>query len=215
MTAMTPDNPECRSRKPRRPRPKHYAIGKRLIDLCGAVVGLISTAPLMLLCMGWIKLVDGGPVFYEQWRVGRDGWLFRIYKLRTMRQDAETGGARFASDGDPRVLPGCQWMRLSHVDELPQLWNILLGDMSLVGPRPERPEIIDRLKADLPGIERRLAATPGLTGLAQVRNGYTNDLAGMRRKLAYDLAYLRRPSLLADLRLVFVTLPLFWDRAAC
>ena len=215
MTAMTLENPERPTRKPRRPRPKHYAIGKRLIDLCGAAIGLIVTAPVVLLCMAWIKLVDGGPVLYEQWRVGRDGWLFRIYKLRTMRQDAETGGARFASDGDSRVLRGCQWMRLSHVDELPQLWNIFWGDMSLVGPRPERPEIIDRLKADLPGIERRLAATPGLTGLAQVRNGYTNDLAGMRRKLAYDLAYLRRPSLWADLRLVLVTLPLFWDRAAC
>lgn len=212
MNAMTLNHP---SRKPRRPKPRHYSLGKRLFDLCGAAAGLIATAPIVLLCMAWIKLVDGGPVFYEQWRVGRDGWLFRIYKLRTMRQNAEAGEARFASDGDPRVLTGCRWMRTSHVDELPQLLNILWGDMSLVGPRPERPEIIERLKTDLPGIERRLAATPGLTGLAQVRNGYTNDLAGMRRKLAYDLAYLRRPSLLADLRLVVATLPLFWDHAAC
>ena len=111
--------------------------------------------------------------------------------------------------------PGCQWVRKSHADELPQLVNILLGQMSVVGPRPERPEIIEELRGDLPGIERRLAAAPGLTGLAQVRNGYSNDVAGMRRKLAYDLRYLRSRSLIRDVKLILETIPRVWDPTAC
>lgn len=188
---------------------------KRTVDILASLVGLVIVSPLLLGCAIWIRLADGGPVIFTQWRVGRDGWLFRLYKLRTMRLDAEQlGVARFASIGDPRVLPGCGWMRRSHVDELPQLWNILRGEMSLVGPRPERPEIFERLSETLPGMERRLAAVPGLTGLAQVRNGYSNDLAGMRRKLAYDLRYLRARSVLTDLRLILQTLPCVWDRSA-
>lgn len=193
-----------------------YRVGKRTVDIAGASAALLLLGPVMLICGLWIKLIDGGPVLYRQWRVGYGGWLFRIYKLRTMRQDAETGGrARFARTGDPRVLPGCQWMRRSHLDELPQLFNILRGDMSLVGPRPERPEIIEELRQDLPDIDRRLAAAPGLTGLAQIRHGYTNDLAGMRKKLACDLAYLKQRSLIGDVQIVVKTIPKFWDHAAC
>ena len=192
-----------------------YERSKRLLDICGALTGLTITAPLMLLCVLWIKLVDGGPVFYQQWRVGRNGWLFRIYKFRTMSLDAEPDGARFATSGDQRVLPCCGWMRRSHADELPQLINILFGQMSLVGPRPERPEIFEELREELPGVGRRLSGTPGLTGLAQIRNGYTNDLAGMRRKLAYDLRYLRRRSLFGDIKVVWQTVPRIWDQAAC
>jgi lipopolysaccharide/colanic/teichoic acid biosynthesis glycosyltransferase len=141
--------------------------------------------------------------------------MFRIHKLRTMRLDAEESGrAQFATARDPRVLPGCSWMRRSHADELPQLWNILRGEMSLVGPRPERPEMLEWLRQHLPAIGRRLLVRPGLTGLAQVRNGYTNDLAGARRKQAFDLRYLRRPSCLADLALVLQTVPKVWDRGA-
>ncbi|GAB4192865.1 MAG: hypothetical protein Kow00105_06910 [Phycisphaeraceae bacterium] len=189
--------------------------GKRALDIIVASLLLVLLSPVMLGCAVWIKLVDGGPVIYRQWRVGRDGWLFNIYKFRTMSQNAETDGAKFATQSDPRILPGCKWIRKSHVDELPQLLNILMGHMSLVGPRPERPEIIEELRKDLPGIERRLAATPGLTGLAQVRNGYSNDLAGMRRKLAYDLRYLRRRSLLNDIKLILETIPRVWDPSAC
>jgi len=188
---------------------------KRGIDFAAALVGLIALMPVMLLCALWIKCIDGGPVLYRQWRVGRNGWLFKLYKFRTMTLDAEAGGAQCATDADPRILPGCLWVRKSHVDELPQLINILLGQMSLVGPRPERPEIIEELRTDLPGIERRLAAAPGLTGLAQVRNGYSNDVAGMRRKLAYDLRYLRRRSLVTDMKLILETFPRVWDPTAC
>lgn len=192
-----------------------FAGLKRGLDIVGAAFGLIVLSPLLLGCALWIKLIDGGPVFYRQWRVGEHGWLFRIVKLRTMRADAETlGDAKFAADRDPRVLPGCGWMRRSHVDELPQLWNILVGQMSLVGPRPERPEMHELLRQAIPGIDRRLQAKPGLTGLAQVRNGYTNDVAGARRKLAYDLRYLRSRGMMTDLRLLLATVPCVWDQAA-
>jgi len=192
-----------------------YEAAKRMLDITGALLCLIASTPVLLMCMGWIKLVDGGPVLYRQWRAGRDGWLFEMYKLRTMSLDAESDGVRYASDRDPRVLPGCKWIRRSHIDELPQLWHILMGQMSLVGPRPERPEIIEQLRGVLPGIDRRLAVSPGLTGLAQVRNGYTNDLNGMRRKMAYDLRYLRRRTLRNDLRVLIETVPKLWDRTAC
>jgi len=193
-----------------------FAAAKRGFDIGVALAALAVFGPVILGCVVWVYCVDGGPVFYRQWRVGRDGWLFRLYKLRTMGTDAErASGATEAARSDPRVLPGCQWMRRSHLDELPQLWNILIGDMSIVGPRPERPEIMERLRADIPNIEQRLAARPGLTGLAQVCNGYTNDVEGARRKLHYDLAYLSRPSVWGDLKVVLQTLPKFWDRAAC
>jgi len=192
-----------------------FEVLKRVIDLCGAALALLLFSPMLLLAASWVKIADGGPVFYRQYRVGRDGKLFRIWKLRTMRTDAEKDGPRFATDNDPRIVPGCGWMRTSHIDELPQLLNILRGDMSLVGPRPERPELMDQLRKDLPGLDRRLAATPGITGLAQVVNGYTNDLEGMRRKLDLDLKYLEQRSIRLDVRLILKTLPRFWDRTAC
>ncbi len=188
---------------------------KRVLDVIGAVVGLVFAAPLLVLAAVWIKVADGGPVFYYQWRVGHNGWLFRLYKLRTMATDAESDGqARFAQGDDPRILRGCAWMRKSHLDELPQLWNILKGQMSLIGPRPERPEILERLRQSMPKIERRLVAKPGLTGLAQIRNGYTTDTKGARKKLAYDLQYLRHRSVGRELQLLLATVPKVWDQAA-
>ncbi len=191
-----------------------YERHQRAIDVIAAVVGIVATGPVIVACAAWVKLIDGGPVFFRQWRVGRDGWLFRIWKLRTMVADAEADGAKLACAADPRVLPGCGWMRKSHIDELPQLWNILVGEMSLVGPRPERPEIHERVASSLPRFDARTQGRPGLTGLAQVRNGYTNDLPGMRRKLALDRCYLRRRSILLDLWLILATAPKLWDRAA-
>lgn len=191
-----------------------FAWFKRALDIVSAVVGMALLFPALAVCACWIKLADGGPVLYRQWRVGRDGWLFGIYKLRTMGVDAEAGGVRFATAGDSRIMRGCGWMRKSHVDELPQLWNILIGQMSLVGPRPERPEMFEELRPLMPGIERRLVSRPGLTGLAQVVSGYSNDGAGARRKLAYDLRYLRRRGVVEEVRLVLATVPKIWDRTA-
>lgn len=207
------------SQTARRPRGRAlspaYRIAKRGLDVVGGLVAGLLCGPLLGLCAIWVLLADGRPIFYSQWRVGHNGLLFRIHKLRTMHQQAEGDGrACFASDADPRILRGCAWMRKTHADELPQLWNILRGHMSLVGPRPERPEMIEQLRRDIPGIERRLRAKPGLTGLAQVRNGYTNDVAGTRRKLAFDLRYLRRPSVWNDVRLIVATVPKVWDHAA-
>lgn len=188
---------------------------KRVCDVMISSVFIAVLSPVMLLAAAWIALIHGRPVFYHQWRVGRDGWFFRLYKLRTMTTDAESDGrALFASGSDPRILRGCTWMRKSHVDELPQLWNILKGQMSLIGPRPERPEIIEDLRTSMPKIERRLVVKPGLTGLAQVRNGYTNDTKGARKKLAYDLRYLRHRGIWAEIRLLLATVPKVWDRAA-
>lgn len=212
-----PANPTgaCSGRRSLKTPGAGFEACKRALDVISASLGLLLLVPLMLFCAGWIKLADGGPVLYRQWRVGRDGWLFKLYKFRTMSLDAELEGAQCATNSDPRILRGCQWIRKSHADELPQLVNILLGQMSVVGPRPERPEILEELRGDLPGIERRLAAAPGLTGLAQVRNGYSNDVAGMRRKLAYDLRYLRSRSLIRDVKLILETIPRVWDPAAC
>jgi len=192
-----------------------YQCFKRTLDITAGVLGLILCTPVMVLAGIWIKLVDGGPILYQQWRVGRRGWLFQIYKLRTMSVDAESDGqARLAQRSDPRVILGGKWLRKSHIDELPQLWNILIGQMSLVGPRPERPEILDWLKRSIPKIEQRLTIKPGLTGLAQVRNGYSNDVTGARNKLAQDLRYLRHQGIVQDLRLLLATIPKIWDRAA-
>ena len=192
-----------------------FAAFKRTLDIVGAAALLVVLSPVLVACGVWIKLAHGGPVLYRQWRVGRDGWLFRICKLRTMTVDAEADeGAQFATEGDCRVLHGCGWMRKSHVDELPQLWQILVGQMSLVGPRPERPEMFEQLRPTMSRIERRLVVRPGLTGLAQVANGYTNDDAGARRKLAYDLRYLRRRSVMTEIRLLLATIPKIWDRAS-
>jgi lipopolysaccharide/colanic/teichoic acid biosynthesis glycosyltransferase len=191
-----------------------YDLLKRALDIAGACVGLIAFAPLLLGCGAWIKLRDGGPIFYRQWRVGHNGWIFCIYKLRTMAMDAEQpGNAKFASANDGRIIPGCQWMRRSHIDELPQLWNILTGEMSLVGPRPERSEMFQDIESAMPRFKQRLAGKPGLTGLAQVRNGYTNDTAGARKKLAYDLCYLQNRSIRNELQLILATIPRIWDDA--
>ena len=192
-----------------------FEVAKRMVDLFGALLALTMFSPVLLFAALWVKFSDGGPVFYRQYRVGRDGKLFKIWKLRTMRTDAEANGPQFATDNDPRIVRGCAWMRTSHVDELPQLLNIIRGEMSLVGPRPERPELMDQLRKDLPNVDRRLSATPGITGLAQVVNGSTNDLEGMRRKLDLDLRYLEQRSITLDIRLILKTIPRFWDHTAC
>lgn len=192
-----------------------YHAFKRTLDVVGGGIGLLVCAPALLAWAVWIKLLDGGPVLYRQWRVGHNGWLFCIYKLRTMTLNAEApGDAQFAAPDDGRIVPGGRWLRKTHIDELPQLWNILKGEMSLVGPRPERPEMFPLLENAMPRFAQRLAGRPGLTGLAQVRNGYTNDTDGARKKLAYDLCYLRNRTIPNELKLVLATVPRIWDDAA-
>lgn len=195
---------------------RQFQIAKRGLDIVGSTVGLILFAPVMAMCGLMIKLSDpGGPVVYKQTRVGRYGRLITIYKMRTMYADAEAHGKAVRADqSDERVIPICRWMRRSHMDELPQLINILMGDMSLVGPRPERPELTVELAQHFPDFEQRLSVKPGLTGLAQIKNGYDTDMDSIRRKLEYDLEYIRTMSLGLELRLLAATLTKFNDEAA-
>jgi lipopolysaccharide/colanic/teichoic acid biosynthesis glycosyltransferase len=195
---------------------RQFKIAKEVMDLVGGAVGLLVFGPVMLACAAMIKIADAdGGVLYRQVRVGLNGRLFTIYKLRTMYVNAEAHGqVQRADEDDPRVIPICRWMRKSHMDELPQLINILRGEMSLVGPRPERPELFEELSRELPNFEQRLAVKPGLTGLAQIKNGYDTDAASVRRKLEYDLAYIENMSLGLELRLLAGTVSKFRDTGA-
>lgn len=195
---------------------RQFRIFKELLDLVGGAVAAMAFAPVMLICAILIKVSDpAGPVLFRQVRVGLNGRLFTIYKLRTMYVDAEAHGkAQWAGQDDPRVIPACRWMRGSHVDELPQLVNILKGEMSLVGPRPERPELFEQLSAQVPDFPKRLEVKPGLTGMAQIYNGYDTDVASVRRKLAYDLQYIEQMGLLMELKLLLATFSRFRDPAA-
>ncbi|MCA9064522.1 MAG: sugar transferase, partial [Planctomycetaceae bacterium] len=129
------------------------------------------------------------------------GALFTIYKFRTMRTDAERGGAKFATKGDARITPIGRFLRRSRIDELPQLWNILKGEMSLVGPRPERPEFMEQLQQEIPNYVARLGLKPGLSGIAQILNGYDNEVEGFRKKVAYDLVYLQNCCFRNDMKI--------------
>jgi lipopolysaccharide/colanic/teichoic acid biosynthesis glycosyltransferase len=134
------------------------------------------------------------------------GRHFTLYKFRTMRTDAEKNGAQFAVAGDKRVTSIGRFLRKTRLDELPQLWNVIKGEMSMVGPRPERPEFIKKLSDEIPGYLNRLGLQPGLTGVAQIENGYDNDIEGFRRKVAYDLLYLKSCNVWNDLRILFRTI---------
>jgi lipopolysaccharide/colanic/teichoic acid biosynthesis glycosyltransferase len=167
---------------------------------------LVLTAPLLLVSALLIKLTSRGPIIYSQLRVGRFGRPYTIYKLRTMAHNCErASGPQWATAQDPRVTWLGRFLRRSHLDELPQLWNVLLGDMSLIGPRPERPEFVIELERAIPHYRDRLQVRPGVTGLAQVQLPPDTDLNSVRRKLAYDLYYVRRFNFWLDLRILFCT----------
>jgi len=180
---------------------------KRVLDL-GMAFGVgIFAAPILALCVAAIKLADGGSILYRQRRVGERGREFEILKLRTMREDAEVGGVQWAAAvNDPRVTPIGGFLRRTHLDELPQLWNVLRGQMSIVGPRPERPEFVRALESELPFYDRRVLIKPGVTGWAQVSCGYAGTDSGTVWKLAHDLFYLKHRSVLFDLLIVVETL---------
>ncbi|HEU6444885.1 MAG TPA: sugar transferase [Gaiellaceae bacterium] len=174
-------------------------FAKRTFDIVCASVLLLLAAPLMLLIAGLVRLTPG-PVIYRQTRVGEGGRHFTMFKFRTMRADAEEPGRpAFAEEDDPRVTRIGRLLRRTHLDELPQLWDVLKGDMSIVGPRPERPEFIPTLEEAVPFFTRRLLVKPGITGWAQLRRDYASDTDGAADKLSYDLWYLRHRNLLVDL----------------
>ena len=183
-----------------------YLRLKRFFDIIGALVGIVVTAPLMLLTALLVKLSSEGPVIYSQTRVGKDGRLFKIYKFRTMRADAEQqSGPVWAKKNDNRITPVGGFLRKTRLDELPQFFNVLKGDMSLIGPRPERPVFVDQFKRQIGDYEKRLQVKPGITGLAQVWHRYDESLADVRKKIKYDLLYIRKVCFWTDLRILLRT----------
>ena len=216
----------------RRSRPRSSERLERVVNVAIASIGLIVAAPIMLLVAIAVKLTSPGPILYTQVRVGRDtrtgrerrrhpfgerkdrrrqnvtGRPFTIYKFRSMRSDAEaSSGAVWAQKGDARVTPLGRVLRVSRLDELPQLWNVLKGDMNIVGPRPERPTIIVNLVRDIREYPCRHRARPGITGWAQINAAYDSSIDDVRRKVHYDLVYLEQRSLAMDLRIMARTVP--------
>lgn len=183
-----------------------YPMVKRGMDVLLSLVGLLVFAPLFPFLGAAILLGSPGGIFYTQERLGRNGRVFQVYKLRTMvfNAEAETG-AMFAQKGDPRVTRVGRWLRKTRLDEIPQLWNVIRGDMSLIGPRPERPEHVLRLTQKIPFYRTRLIIRPGLTGWAQVRYQYGSTDEDALVKLQYDLYYIRNHSLLLDINILLRT----------
>jgi sugar transferase (PEP-CTERM system associated) len=182
------------------------ASAKRWLDVLAAALVFILTSPLMLLVGIAIRISSPGPIFYHQTRVGQQGRVFTVHKFRSMRPDAEAGtGAVWASVDDPRITPLGAFLRRTRLDELPQLWNVLRGDMSFVGPRPERPEFVHQLTAQIPFYGQRHIVRPGLTGWAQVRYTYGASVEDAMMKLQYDLYYIKNLSLALDLFIIFST----------
>lgn len=167
---------------------------------------VVVTLPILLGAMVLVRLSSRGPAIYTQTRVGRGGHVFTLYKIRTMRHDCERQtGPRWSPPNDPRITPVGRILRKLHLDELPQLWNVLRGDMSLIGPRPERPEIVARLRESVPGYDRRHAVKPGITGYAQVHLPPDTCLRSVKNKLVYDLFYIRHRSAGMELYILLAT----------
>jgi len=205
-------------------------VARRALNILVATVGLIVAFPLMLLIAALIKLTSRGPVLFTQTRVGLDrralsgaggntrrhsdlgGTPFTMYKFRTMRPADETTSETWAQPEDARVTALGQVLRKFRLDELPQLFNVLKGDMNIVGPRPEQPNIFVYLREQIEGYQRRQRVRPGITGWAQINQGYDTSVDDVRRKVRYDLEYIRRQSALEDLRIMARTLPVMLRR---
>ncbi|MFO0706498.1 MAG: TIGR03013 family XrtA/PEP-CTERM system glycosyltransferase [Nitrospira sp.] len=179
---------------------------KRLIDLMGASFGLILTLPLFVVVGGLIKLDSRGPVFYRQVRVGLRGQPYMIWKFRSMKQDAEMSGPRWAQEGDPRISRVGKWLRKLRIDELPQFINVLKGEMSLVGPRPERPVFVQELREQIPYYDIRHTVRPGITGWAQTQFRYGASAEDSHMKLQFDLYYVKNLSAALDMRVLLETI---------
>jgi lipopolysaccharide/colanic/teichoic acid biosynthesis glycosyltransferase len=175
-------------------------------EWCIAAVSLVILAPLLAALGLFVKLHSPGPAFYSQIRLGRSGRLFRIYKFRTMTHNCEAKtGAVWAQQNDPRITPLGRLLRDTHLDELPQLWNVVRGEMSLIGPRPERPELAMKIERVIPGFSARLQVRPGLTGLAQMRLPPDREMEDVAHKLEQDLIYIEKLSFLMDARILACT----------
>ena len=183
-----------------------FRLVRRGANFSVAFAGSVLSLPLLPFIMLAVKMDSAGPVLYRQRRVGRGGTIFHCYKFRTMRVDAEADtGATWATDDDPRITRVGKFLRSSRLDEIPQLWCVLKGDMHFVGPRPERPEFVEWLSKEIPYYGVRHVVRPGITGWAQVQYKYGNTLQDAREKLQYDLFYIKNASLGLDLLILFQT----------
>lgn len=180
-------------------------FGQRLISIAVAALGLMIALPLVPFIIIAMHFASPGPILFTQIRVGRKGRPFSIYKFRTMRVDAEANGAVWATKNDSRITPLGRFMRKTRLDEIPQLWNVLRGDMAFVGPRPERPEFVQWLAQEIPYYDLRHMVRPGITGWAQVRYQYGASLDETKQKLEYDLYYIKYRSIGLDLLIIFET----------
>jgi sugar transferase (PEP-CTERM system associated) len=184
-----------------------FRLVRRILNFLFALAGLLISLPLLPFIILAVKLDSLGPVLYRQQRVGRRGKIFNCYKFRTMRVDAEADtGATWATDDDPRITRVGKFLRTSRLDEIPQLWCVLKGDMHFVGPRPERPEFVEWLSQEIPYYGVRHVVRPGITGWAQVKYKYGNTMEDAREKLQYDLFYIKNASLGLDLLIMFQTI---------
>ncbi len=183
----------------------YYEAAKRLLDILGALVGLTLLALMFPFIALWIYLESGRPILFVQERVGRHGERFRVRKFRTMLPDTRRERGRWASEDEDRITPFGRFLRKTHLDEFPQFWDVLRGKMSLVGPRPEQPELVALLEQRIPFYRARLLVKPGLTGWAQVNMGYVGSLEDTRIKLEYDLYYIKRRNLMFDLYIILRT----------
>lgn len=185
---------------------KTYHIAKRVLDIVLSVIAMILLSPLFLITALLIKMTSKGPVIFTQTRVGKDGELFKIYKFRTMHVNAEKDtGPVWAQENDSRIIPIGSFLRKAHIDEIPQFVNVLRGEMSVIGPRPERPEFVTELKHQIPEYEKRLDVKPGITGLAQVWHRYDETIEDVKKKIKYDLLYIKKICLWTDLRILLRT----------
>lgn len=178
---------------------------KRVCDVLFAFSLLVITLPIMILATIAIKISSRGPALFSQTRVGKEGHYFTLFKFRTMKVDAERNGAQWSQDSDPRVIWVGRFLRASRIDEIPQCWNILKGDMSFIGPRPERKEFTENLASEIPYYNLRHIVKPGLTGWAQVSYPYGSSTEDSLRKLQYDLYYIKNYSLILDLNIILRT----------
>jgi exopolysaccharide biosynthesis polyprenyl glycosylphosphotransferase len=187
------------------PKPKSV-FWQGLYSLWIALLGSVLVLPVALIVAILVKLTSRGPILYSQVRTGKDGKLFRLYKFRSMYQDAEAkSGAIWATKDDPRITPLGRWLRKLRLDELPQLWNVLRGEMVIVGPRPERPEFVRVLAERIPYYNQRHALKPGITGWAQINHKYGDTIEDTMMKLEYDLYYVKNLNLWLDLYIMFQT----------
>lgn len=184
---------------------------KRAFDISASILGMILLSPLLATIYIIVWSSSKGPAIYRQERIGQFGLPFNIYKFRTMINNAEVGQPRLTLDNDPRVTKFGHWLRKYRLDELPQLWNILKGDMSIVGPRPERPYFIEQIMKEAPYYCLIYKVRPGLTSWGPIRVGYTDTLEKMVERLNYDIVYVENMSLLLDAKILFYTLGVIID----